>query len=153
NEGGGRFRDVSPANPALCGAANVGRGLAVGDLDNDGGLGLVVTAVAGPARLYRNVAPKRGHWLVVRALDPGLRRDAYGAEVEVRAGGRRYRRTIAPGGSYLPHSDVRAHFGLGGADRVEAVAVRWPDGRGEEFPGSPADRHLVLRKGSGRPPN
>jgi hypothetical protein len=153
NDGGGRFRDLSPANPALCGAPNVGRGLAVGDVDNDGALDVVVTCVAGPARLYRNVAPKRGQWLTVRALDPALRRDAYGAEVTVLAGGRRFARTINPGGSYLAHSDVRAHFGLGAAGQVDAVRVRWPDGRHEEFPGGAAGRHLVLRRGEGRPLN
>jgi hypothetical protein len=151
NDGSGRFRDISPANPALCRTPNVGRGLAVGDIDNDGALDVVITGVAGPARLYRNVGPKQGHWLMVRALNPALRRDAYGAELTVLAGGRRFARTVNPGGSYLSHNDVRAHFGLGQAERVDAIQVRWPDGRGEEFPGCAADQHLVLRRGEGRP--
>jgi hypothetical protein len=153
NDGTGSFRDLSLSSPALCGAPNIGRGLAVGDLDNDGALDLAVTAVAGPARLYRNVAPKQGHWLMARVLDPALKRDAYGAEVTVVAGERRFRRTVNPGGSYLSHSDVRVHFGLGQAERVERIEVRWPDGRSEEFPGGPADRHLLLRNGEGRPLN
>src|SRR5205823_6374056 len=78
-DGRGRFRDVSPENEPLCGAATVARGLACGDVDGDGALALLVTAVAGRARLYRNVAPNRGHWLMVRAVDPALKRDAYGA--------------------------------------------------------------------------
>jgi hypothetical protein len=151
NDGKGRFRDISPSNPALCGTPNVGRGLAVGDLDNDGALDVVITAVAGPVQVYRNVAPKRGHWLMVRALDPALRRDAYGAEVTVLVGGRRFARIVNPGGSYLAHNDVRVHFGLGQAKRVDAIQVRWPDGRGEAFPGGAVDRHLVLRRGEGRP--
>jgi enediyne biosynthesis protein E4 len=150
NDGGGHFRDISPSNPALCGTPNVGRGLAVGDLANQGVLDVVITAVAGPVQVYHNVAPKQGHWLMVRVLDPALRRDAYGAEVAVLAGGHRFARTVNPGGSYLSHSDVRAHFGLGKAERVEAIQVRWPDGKGEEFPGCAADQHLVLRKGEGR---
>ena len=81
NDGTGKFRDVSLANPAFCGYWNVARGLACGDFDNDGGLDLLVTTIAGRARLFRNVYPKRGHWLKVRALDPRLNRDAYGAEV------------------------------------------------------------------------
>jgi hypothetical protein len=153
NDGGGLFRDISLSNPALCGTPNIGRGLAVGDLDNDGALDLVVTAVAGPARLYRNVAPKAGHWLMLRLLDPALKRDAYGAEVAVTAGGRRFGRTVNPGGSYLSHNDVRAHFGLGRTERVDQIEVRWPDGRAEQFPGGPADRLLTLRKGEGRPLN
>jgi hypothetical protein len=153
NDGSGQFRDISLSTPALCGAANIGRGLAVGDLDNDGALDVVVTAVAGPVRLYRNVAPKEGHWLMLRVLDPALKRDAYGAEVTVVAGGRRFGRTVNPGGSYLSHSDVRVHVGLGRAERVESMQVRWPDGRLEEFPGGAADRHLTLRKGEGRSVN
>ena len=58
-----------------------------------------------------------------------------------------------PGGSYLSHSDVRVHFGLGKAEHLERIEVRWPDGQGEEFPGGPVDRHLLLRKGEGRARN
>jgi hypothetical protein len=153
NDGHGRFRDLSLANPELCGTANVGRGLAVGDLDNDGALDLVVTAVAGPVQVYRNVAPKQGHWLMLRLLDPALHRDAYGAEVTVVTGGRRLVRTVNPGGSYLSHSDVRVHVGLGKAERVESIEVRWPNGRLdiEEFDGGGVDCQRVLRRGDGHP--
>ncbi len=150
NDGDGHFRDLSLDNPALCGTANVARGLAVGDLNGDGALDLLVTTVAGPARLYHNVAPKRGHWLMVRAVDPALRRDALGALVRVRAGGRTFVRPINPGGSYLCSSDVRAHFGLGEAGRVEEIEVIWPDGTKEIFPGGSVDRVIVLEKGKGR---
>src|SRR5207244_5374769 len=97
NEGAARFRDISPQNSPFCGVANVGRGLAYGDIDGDGAIDLLVTTVAGRARLYRNVAPNRGHWLLVRTVDPKLGgRDAYGAEVRVRAGGRTWLRLINP---------------------------------------------------------
>jgi hypothetical protein len=151
NDGKGHFRDVSAENPAFCGTANVARGLACADVDGDGGLDLLVTTVAGRARLLRNVAPRRGHWLLVRALDSALHRDAYGARVTVRAGGRRWVRLVNPAGSYLTSGDVRAHFGLGPAERTDAVEVLWPDGTAETFPGSAADRVLVLRKGEGKP--
>jgi hypothetical protein len=150
NDGTGRFRDISPHNPAFCGTPGVYRGLAWGDLDGDGALDLVVTCVAGPARVFRNVAPKRGHWLLVRALDPALHRDAYGAEVTVKAGERRWLGLINPGSSYLCSNDPRAHFGLGPVAAVEALQVVWPDGTEEAFPGCPADRVVVLRKGEGR---
>jgi hypothetical protein len=148
-DGSGGFRDVSPAQPDFCGTAAVSRGLAVGDLDNDGGLDLLVTAVGGPARLFRNVAPGRGHWLIVRAVDPALKRDAYGAQVAVEAGGRLRVGWINPGQSYLCSNDPRAHFGLGKAERVEAIDVHWPDGAVERFPGRPADQVVTLCKGSG----
>src|SRR5262249_20762580 len=102
NEGGGRFRDISSQTGPFCGTAGVSRGLACGDFDNDGALDLLVTTVAGPARLYRNVAPNRGHWLLVRAVDPRFGgRDAHGAEVTVRAGERRWVRLVNPAYSYL----------------------------------------------------
>jgi hypothetical protein len=150
NEGDSRFRDISPENRPFCGPAAVSRGLACGDLNDDGALDLLVTTVAGPARLYRNVAPNRGHWLMVRALDPVLKRDAYGAEITVRSGGRFWRRWLNPGSSYLCSNDPRAHFGLGPAERVDAVEVRWPDGTTEVFPGCGIDRLMVLRKGEGQ---
>ncbi|HLW68169.1 MAG TPA: CRTAC1 family protein, partial [Gemmataceae bacterium] len=150
NEGNGRFRDVSPDNPAFCGTPAVGRGLAWADLDGDGAIDLVVTSIRGPARIFRNVAPKRGHWLIVRAIDPTLHRDAYGAEITLQGAGRRWWGMINPGSSYLCSNDPRAHFGLGAADRIESLTVVWPDGKEEVFPGCAADQTVVLRKGEGR---
>jgi hypothetical protein len=150
NNGRGRFQDISMANEPFCGTPRVCRGLVCGDIDNDGAVDLLVTAVADRARLYRNVAPKRGHWLVVRAVDPALHRDAYGAEVTVQAAGHRWMRWINPAYSYLCSNDPRAHFGLGEADRVEAIEIVWPDGSEETFPGRPADQLVVIRKGEGR---
>ncbi|HTU19690.1 MAG TPA: CRTAC1 family protein [Gemmataceae bacterium] len=150
-DGTGGFRDLSSRHPAFCGTPNVARGLAYGDLDGDGAVDLVVTTAGGRARLYRNVAPRRGHWLLVRAIDPLLHRDAYGAVVTVTAGGRRWRRMIDSGGSYLCGSDPRAHFGLGDVGQMESIEVAWPDGARETFAGGAADRLAELRKGQGRP--
>jgi hypothetical protein len=150
NNGKGHFRDLSLANEAFCGSPRVGRGLICADFDGDGALDLLVTHIAGPARLYRNIAPKQGHWLLVRALDPALHRDAYGAEITVQIGSRRLMRWINPGYSYLCSNDPRAHFGLGPAEKVDALEVIWPDGTQEVFSGGAVDRVLVLRKGEGR---
>jgi hypothetical protein len=151
NAGTGRFRDISARNPALCGVPGVYRGLACGDIDGDGALDLVITALAGPARLYRNVAPDRGRSLLIRTIDPALKRDAYGAEVTVRARDRRWTRGTNPGYSYLCSNDPRVHFGLGAVEHVDSFHVLWPDGTRETFPGCPADRRPehVLRKGTG----
>jgi len=150
NNGEGRLRDISLENGPFCGTARVARGLACGDIDRDGALDLLVTTLAGPARLYRNVAPRRGHWLLIRALDPALQRDAYGAAITVRAAGRRWLGWINPGSSYCCSHDPRAHFGLGQADRVDAIDVVWPDGTEESFPGGRTDQLIVLRKGEGK---
>jgi hypothetical protein len=151
NDSQGKFRDASPWNDPFCAVAHVGRGLACGDLDGDGALDLLVTNIAGPARLYRNVAPQRGHWLLVRATDPALKRDAYGAEITVTAGARRWLRWVNPGGSYLCSHDPRAHFGLGPIERVDAIQVLWPDGSEESFPGGVVDRLVEVHRGMGLP--
>ncbi|HEV3386490.1 MAG TPA: CRTAC1 family protein [Gemmata sp.] len=150
NEGKGIFRDISPSNPSMCGTPNVARGLAKGDLFGTGALDLVVTTVGGRARVFRNVAPARGHWLNVRTIDPRLNRDAYGAELRLHAGEQRMLRIINPGDSFQSSSDPRAHFGLGASVRYDAINVLWPDGLEEAFPGGDADRSLVLRRGEGR---
>jgi enediyne biosynthesis protein E4 len=150
NEGKGIFRDVSEQNAPFCATPNVARGLAMADFYGGGGLDLLITTVAGRARLFRNVAPQRGHWLLIRAIDPSVRRDAYGAEIKVHAQGRSWVRWINPGTSFLCSNDVRAHFGLGGAQRADAIEVLWPDGTLEQFDGCAADRSLELKKGSGQ---
>jgi len=150
NDGRGVFTDVSESNLAFSGTAAVARGLAVGDLDNDGGPDLVVTRIAAPAQVYRNIAP-RGHWLTVRAMEPALGgRDAYGAEITVAAGGRRQIAWVNPSQSFLCSNDPRAHFGLGSTDKIEGINVVWPDGSEEQFPGVAADQFITLRKGSGK---
>jgi hypothetical protein len=151
NEGAGRFRELSLTDP-FGQLLAVSRGLACGDIDGDGALDLLVTTIAGPARLYRNVAPKKGRWLIVRAIDPARRRDAYGAVITVHAGGRRWVGFLNPGHSYLCSSDPRVHFGLGTADRVDSIQVRWPDGDGceETFPGGAVERLVELRRGAGK---
>ncbi len=150
NDGAGHFRDISFANPALCARPNIARGLAYGDIDNDGKLDLLVTTVAGPARLYHNIASPDGHWLCIRAVDPEHgERDAVGAEVRVHAGPRRWLRWINPATSFLCSNDPRAHFGLGPNVQVDAITILWPDGSRERFPGGQADHQLTLYKGKG----
>jgi hypothetical protein len=150
NDGAGKFRDISPSNPALCASANIARGLAYGDIDNDGKLDLLVTTVAGPARLFHNVASGEGHWLSVRAVDPEHgERDAVGAEIRVRTGQQSWLRWIDPATSFLCSNDPRAHFGLGSTNQVGEIIVAWPDGSREKFPGGKVDCQRTLRKGKG----
>jgi hypothetical protein len=151
NPDGRRFVDVSEANPALCGTPNVGRGLISGDLDNDGAIDLVVTVIDGPARVLRNVAPRAGHWIAFRAVDPARGgRDAYGAVVRFKAGGRQFVAPVNPAYSYLCSCDPRPHVGLGSVANIDSLTVTWPDGTTEPFGPPPGvDRLVVLRKGTG----
>lgn len=152
NTGGGQFEDLSEVNPAFCGRQNVGRGMAVGDVDGDGRPDLLVLATADRARLYRNVAPG-GHWLGVRVVDPGHGgRDLYGAEVRLTAGGRTQLQIVQPGQSYLSSSAPELLFGLGEKAAYDRIEVTWPDGRMARFPGGATDRRVVIRPGEGEVP-
>lgn len=152
NNGKGEFRDISAANLPFTGTAAIARGLAVGDLDNDGGEDVVVSHIAASARVYRNVAP-RGHWLIVRALEDSTRgsRDSYGAEVTIQLQGRRIAGWVNPSQSYLSSNDPRVHFGLSQDRQVEQIDVVWPDGTQERFSGTAADQIVKLVKGTGHP--
>ncbi|MHB1422546.1 MAG: CRTAC1 family protein [Gemmataceae bacterium] len=156
NDGNGVFRDISRGNTAFCGDFAVSRGLVWGDFDDDGGIDVLTTAVSGPARFYRNVAPGRGHWLIVRARDPARKRDAYGAVVSFKTRERQWIGLINPGQSYLCSGDPRAHFGLGAIDRIDEIRIDWPDGPVEEateiFPCGQLDRVLVVERGKGHKP-
>lgn len=149
NDGTGHFTDISDVNQSFSSPPGMSRGLMMGDIDGDGALDLLVANTDAPARLFRNVARDRGHWLKIRTILPELGgRDAYGAEVTVRAGSRSWKRIVNPGFSYCVSNAPDVHVGLGGVDRVDVIAVVWPDGTDEQFPGGPVDRALVLKKGT-----
>ncbi|MFQ5674503.1 MAG: CRTAC1 family protein, partial [bacterium] len=147
NDGTGKFKRLDESFTNLI---ENSRGLAFGDVDNDGGVDLLVSNEGGYARLFLSKKNDKGAWLTVRAVDPALKRDAIGATVSVAIAGKRLTRLIAPGYSYLSSNDPRAHFGLGNNLKVDQIEVRWPGGGREIFPGNGVNKMITLLKGNGQ---
>lgn len=148
NEAGRRFREVSSeAGPALS-HAEVSRGAAFGDIDNDGDVDIVVNNNNGPARLLLNETRGEKRWMQLRLQSKGTNREAIGAEVQVnRAGKPPLIKTVRRDGSYLSSSDARVHIGLGDS-AASQIVVRWPSGPVERFLAE--SRHFVtLVQGKG----
>src|SRR5688572_3957089 len=145
---GGRFEEVTPRGGTAQPLIATSRAAAFGDLDNDGGVDIVVSNRDAAPHLLRNIAPNRGHWLLLRVVERSGR-DAIGATLSIVAGGRKIRRDVRTGYSYLAANDPRVHVGLGGVTKVEGMTVQWVDGTRERFGPFEADRIVELRRGSG----
>jgi hypothetical protein len=145
-----RFHDASSAAGPPFQLSEVGRGAAFGDIDNDGGIDIVISNNNGPARLLLNQTAPRGHWLEVRLQGVKCNRDGIGARVSVLIKGQKplWGRAHTDG-SYLSASDVRVHFGLGQNTEAQ-VLVEWPDDVREVWSGIRADSIVTLREGTGQ---
>jgi hypothetical protein len=150
NVGQGRFKDVSDrAGPGIS-AAWSSRGSAVGDLDDDGSLEVVVSNLGARPSLLKNFGPRK-NWLLVLCEGVRANHDAIGARVYAFVGDRRLSAEIQSGSSYLSQSDPRAHFGLGADTSYQRIEVQWPGGGRESFRGGPANRVVAVREGAGTP--
>ncbi len=151
NAGGGKFSDLSKqSGPGLTDPLS-GRGLAVADLWNDGRMSAVVNNLDDRPLLLVNQAANRDHWLGLRLIGTKSNRDAIGARVTVHAVGHVWVDEVRSGSSYNSSSDLRLHFGLGSADKIDSVLVRWPNGESETFASSATDGIREIREGSGSP--
>ena len=152
NRGTRSFEEVSAAAGPAFAHADVSRGAAFGDIDNDGDVDVVVTANNGPVRLLVNQAARKNHWLQVRLQQPSGNRFGLGARAGIeRAGKAPLWRRMKTDGSYLSASDARVHFGLGDGDKIAALIVEWPDGHRERWTDVAVGRLTTYRRGGGQP--
>ncbi|PYU42149.1 MAG: RNA-binding protein [Acidobacteria bacterium] len=122
------FEDVSAAAGSVFREAWVGRGMAIGDIDNDGRLDAVVTPNDGPLYVLHNATSTTNHWLILKLVGHKSNRDAIGAEVRVVTGRITQVATVTTASSYLSSSDKRVHFGMGTETVAETIEIRWPSG-------------------------
>jgi hypothetical protein len=150
---GRRFEDIGAAGGEGLTTARVSRGSAVGDLDNDGGVDVVINNIDGAPTVARNVGGgSAGHWLTIQLVgDPGRKcpRDAIGSVVFVTAGGVRRRGEVASGRGQISQSDLRVHFGLGKQTAVSRVEVRWANGRSVDYAVERVDTIVTIDQATG----
>lgn len=145
--GDGRFLDVPFAGLSRE-DLGVGRGLAIGDLDNDGGLDVLVVRRDAPILILRNRVAGTHHWIALQ-LEDVRGNEVRNAMVRIEAEGRVLWRQHQPNQGYASSQDPRVHFGLGSASRVGHVWIRWPDGQAEDFGSLPTDQIHTIRQGRG----
>ncbi len=142
----GRFLDASAAAGEAFARKAVHRGAAFGDLDNDGRVDVVVSALDGPLEVWRNVSPEPRHWLLVDTVGRKSNHDGMGAKIKVvTASGAQYNDVNTAVG-YGCASDRRVHFGLGADAVVKELTIRWPSGKIQTLNGVPADQVLTVRE-------
>ncbi|MCI0420296.1 MAG: CRTAC1 family protein, partial [Acidobacteria bacterium] len=144
----GRFEDVSAqAGPPIQLPSN-GRGCAFGDFDNDGDLDIVINNMNDVPSLLRCDRKNRNHWIKVRLVGTRSNRSGIGARMKCVTGSLVQIDEVRSGGSYLSHNDLRIHFGLGMAEKVDLLEIRWPSGQIDSFRNLAVDRIVVAKEGA-----
>jgi len=171
NNGNGTFTDVSATAGPGINTASSSRGLAIGDLWNDGRLSAVISNMNAPPSLLVNEVRTPNHWIALRltgffpksktkaqeistasgSVITKSSRDAIGARIRVKAGSRILIDEVRSGSSFISNNDMRVHFGLGSATKIDWVEVRWPSGLVEQFDGLKVDTFQNLKEATGTP--
>ncbi|HKS09971.1 MAG TPA: CRTAC1 family protein [Pyrinomonadaceae bacterium] len=142
----GKFERIGARPGSALANAWPGRGLAVGDLDDDGRLDLVINNLDGKPTVLRNVAGSSGHWLGLRLIAKAPR-DAIGSVAYVTTGKTRQRQDVFSGAIYCSQNDMTLHFGLGAATKVDKLEIQWPDGSTEVVEVAGVDKTITITQG------
>jgi len=145
----GTFADFSTQAGLAIKDRRSSRGAAIGDLDGDGSLEIVINNMYDTPSLLRNSGDK-GNWVIFKTLGTKSNRDGIGARVTIFAGGRRQMDEVRSGGSFISQNDLRLHFGIGDLSKVDRAEVMWPSGRNEFFSDLKAGEVILLEEGKGK---
>ena len=149
NEKNGKFCDAEKqAGPALT-EPRVSRGLAVADFDNDGNVDVIIEDLDGAPMLLHNAGVPATHWVSFEFAGAKSNRLAIGTKIKIIAGASTQTEEVRSGGGYISQHDLRVHFGLGAATKVDSVEIRWPSGKTETLSNLAADKFYSVLEGSG----
>ena len=143
---GKEFREVAAEHGSALKRSYLGRGLAVGDIDNDGDSDLLLLNAGEPPILLRNDGGNRNHWLGVKFVGTKSNRDGIGAKVTISAGGRQRSKELLGGTSYCSASDQRLLFGLGNNEKIDAITVHWPSGQITTLKDVAINRYVTIKE-------
>jgi hypothetical protein len=143
---GEKFVDVSGISSEVFHEAWVGRGMAIGDLDNDGRIDAVVSTNDGPPHVLLNKTETRNHWITLRLIGHKSNRDGIGAQVKIVTAQGNQWGTVTTSSGYLSASDPRLHFGLGTESAIERIEIRWPSGIQQILPNVKCDQQLTIEE-------
>jgi hypothetical protein len=151
NQGNGKFKDISHNAGPGCTEPQSSRGLAIADFWNEGRLSAVINNSGAKPLLLVNEAANQNHWIGISTVGTRSNHDGIGATVHVSAGGRDFVQEVRSGSSYLSSSDLRLHFGLGTAAKVDRLEIEWPSGLRESFNPPSVDHFVTVTEGTGKP--
>ena len=149
NDGSGKFKEVGAASGPGFALKKASRALAVGDIDNDGDLDLLIANVGDTADLLRNDGGNRENSLLIRTIGSKSNRDGIGARLKLTIGNRVLLRYVKAGSSYLSQNDLRVHFGLGNVASADRLEIVWPSGAVEVLSAIAANQIVTVREGEG----
>jgi hypothetical protein len=151
NNGDGTLTDISKSSGPGINTPSSSRGLAIGDLWNTGQLAAVVSNMSAAPSLLINEIKNSNHWIAIRTVGTKSNRDGIGARIRVKIGNRTLVDEVRSGSSYISNNDMRVHFGLGSATKVDWMEIRWPSGLLERFENAQIDTIQTFKEGSGSP--
>jgi hypothetical protein len=151
NNGNGTFSDISATSGPGVTTPKSARGLAVGDLWNDGRLSAVISNMNARPSLLVNQVHNANHWIAIKAVGTESNRDGIGAKMTIKIGKRTLVDEVRSGSSYDSNNDMRVHFGLGTSSKIDALEIRWPSGKSETFASLKIDTINTLKEGTGSP--